>query len=100
MAALPGDDHFNVKIVRKEVVVNAHPVHEHRLPLSNLDLTIPPVSVSLFLCYKLPTPRSVSSFAEEATHDLKISLSEALAYYYVFAGSFQYFQITPYFLPR
>eukprot|EP00253_Pinus_taeda_P008024 PITA_08024 len=85
MAALPGDD-FNVKIVRKEVVVNAHPVQEHRLPLSNLDLTIPPVSVSLFLCYKQPNPRSVSSFAEEATHDLKISLSEALSYYYVFAG--------------
>eukprot|EP00253_Pinus_taeda_P013452 PITA_13452 len=85
MAALPGDD-FNVKIVRKEVVVNTHPVQKHRLPLSNLDLTIPPVSVSLFLCYKQPTPRSVSSFAEEATHDLKISLSEAFAYYYVFAG--------------
>lgn len=42
--------------------------------------------MSLFLCYKQPTSRSVSFFAEEATHDLKISLSEALGYYYVFTG--------------
>jgi hypothetical protein len=55
-------------------------------PLSNLDLTIPPVSVSVFLCYKKPTNRSESSFSEEATHDLKSSLSEALVYYYVLAG--------------
>ena len=41
------------------------------LTLSNLDLTIPPVSVSVFLCYKKPASRSESSFAEEATHDLR-----------------------------
>jgi hypothetical protein len=85
MAALSGDD-YNVKIVSKEVLVNAHPVQEHRLTLSNLDLTIPPVSVSVFLCYKKPASRSESSFTEEATHDLKSSLSEALVSYYVFAG--------------
>jgi hypothetical protein len=85
MAVFSGNG-YNVKIVSKEVVVNAHPVQENRLPLSNLDLLIPPVSVSVFLCYKKPTNRSQSSFSEEATHELKSSLSEALVYYYVLAG--------------
>ena len=42
--------------------------------------------MSIFLCYKKPASRSESSFTEEATHDLKSSLSEALVYYYVFVG--------------
>ena len=85
LAFVSGDD-YNVKILSKDVVINAHPVQDHRLPLSNLDLLIPHVSVNVFVCYKKPTPRSVSSFAEEATRHLKCSLSEALVYYYVFAG--------------
>lgn len=92
MASPSGDgdgDDYHVKIVSKEVVVNALPLQEHRLPLSNLDMLVPPVSVSVFLCYKKPVtiPEEYSSFAEEATsHNLKSSLSDALVYYYAFAG--------------
>lgn len=84
--ALLSANGYNVEIINKEIVVSAHPAQEQRLPLSDLDLLIPPVSVSLFLCYMKPRASSESSFAEKTTHDLKCSLSEALVYYYVLAG--------------
>ncbi|GLJ35069.1 hypothetical protein SUGI_0705610 [Cryptomeria japonica] len=46
----------------------------HILPLSNLDLLIPPVSVHVFFCYKNPFPRT---FASALSH-LKTSLSRVL----------------------
>ncbi|GLJ34910.1 hypothetical protein SUGI_0702670 [Cryptomeria japonica] len=57
-------------------------MQQHILPLSNLDLTIPPVSVHVFFCYKNPFPRTFGS----APSHLKNSLSKVLVSYYVFAG--------------
>ncbi|KAH9289682.1 hypothetical protein KI387_033799, partial [Taxus chinensis] len=55
---------------------------QHILTLTNLDLTIPPVSVHVFFCYK---NTSNNTFASVLSH-LKISLSRALVSYYIFAG--------------
>ncbi|GLJ34898.1 hypothetical protein SUGI_0702520 [Cryptomeria japonica] len=71
-----------LKIINKQVIVPFLPLQQHILLLSNLDLTIPPVSVHVFFCYKNPFPRN---FASVLSH-LKTSLSEVLVSYYVFAG--------------
>ncbi|GLJ35066.1 hypothetical protein SUGI_0705580 [Cryptomeria japonica] len=73
---------YELKIVNTDVIVPALPMQQHILPLSNLDLTIPPVSVHVFFCYKNPFPRTFGS----ALSHLRNSLSRVLASYYVFAG--------------
>ncbi|GLJ35065.1 hypothetical protein SUGI_0705570 [Cryptomeria japonica] len=73
---------YELKIVNTDVIVPALPMQQHILPLSNLDLTIPPVSVHVFFCYKNPFPRTFGS----AISHLRNSLSRVLVSYYVFAG--------------
>ncbi|KAH9289673.1 hypothetical protein KI387_033790, partial [Taxus chinensis] len=73
---------YNVHIIRKEIVVPALPILEHVIPLTNLDLTIPPVSVHVFFCYKNTSNRN---FACALSH-LKTSLSRALVGYFIYAG--------------
>ncbi|GLJ34928.1 hypothetical protein SUGI_0702930 [Cryptomeria japonica] len=73
---------YEFKIVNTEVIVPALPMQQYIVPLSNLDLTIPPVSVHVFFCYKNPFPRT---FASALSH-LKTSLSKVLVSYYVLAG--------------
>lgn len=73
---------YQLKVVNTEFIVPALPMQQHTLPLSNLDLTIPPVSVHVFFCYKNPFRRT---FASALSH-LKTSLSRVLVSYYVFAG--------------
>ncbi|CAI9087666.1 OLC1v1021796C1 [Oldenlandia corymbosa var. corymbosa] len=80
---------FEVKVSKSEVVSAVLPVHEHWLPLSNLDLLLPPVDVGVFFCYEKPT-----KFISGAGHHnfgslvkvLKNALSQALVIYYAFAG--------------
>ena len=45
---------FTIIVTRKEGVAAGQPMHEHWLPLSNLDLIFPPIDVSVFFCYKKP----------------------------------------------
>ncbi|KAL6334554.1 hypothetical protein AAG906_018893 [Vitis piasezkii] len=45
---------FMVTVRRKEVVAAMLPMQKHWLPLSNLDLLLPPIDVAVFFCYKKP----------------------------------------------
>ncbi|XP_034702253.1 shikimate O-hydroxycinnamoyltransferase-like [Vitis riparia] len=77
-------------LTKKEVVEAMLPMQEHWLPLSNLDLLLPPVDVSVFFCYKNPHDHSVNgdhgfSFGS-MVGALKIAMSQALVSYYAFAG--------------
>ncbi|RVW59761.1 hypothetical protein CK203_096381 [Vitis vinifera] len=49
-----GGKYFTVTVTRKELVAAEVPMQEHWLPLSNLDLLLPPIDVSMFFCYKKP----------------------------------------------
>ncbi|GAV69968.1 Transferase domain-containing protein, partial [Cephalotus follicularis] len=65
------------------------PLQEHWLPLSNLDLLLPPVNVSVFFCYKKPNScdnnKSKTPFGS-MTSVLKKSMAQTLVSYYAFAG--------------
>lgn len=79
-----GKVQFTVNVTNEEVVAAALPMQEHWLPLSNLDLILPPVDVGVFFCYNNP-------MISIGTHSnivacLKHSLAEALVSYYAFAG--------------
>ncbi|KAL5101435.1 hypothetical protein RYX36_005762 [Vicia faba] len=80
-----GKKQFIVNVTNEEVVAASLPMQEHWLPLSNLDLILPPVDVGVFFCYNNPM------ISTNGTHYniigcLKRSLAEALVSYYAFAG--------------
>ncbi|XP_015691569.2 coniferyl alcohol acyltransferase-like [Oryza brachyantha] len=58
-------------------VAPALPTQEHRLRLSNLDLLLPPLDVSVLLCYRHPAPSAAA---------LKEALAKVLVPYYPLAG--------------
>ncbi|CAI0442031.1 unnamed protein product [Linum tenue] len=70
---------FAVTAVKKELVAAVLPVQEHWLPLSNLDLLLPPVDVGVFFCYP-------HGGGDAAAAVLKKGLAQALVSYYAFAG--------------
>ncbi|KAK4278931.1 hypothetical protein QN277_016704 [Acacia crassicarpa] len=75
------EKNLKVTVTKQEVVAAMSPLEKHWLPLSNLDLLLPPIDVGVFFCYdKRPTATSVVVGA------LRKSLSEALIYFYPFAG--------------
>ncbi|XP_057739393.1 coniferyl alcohol acyltransferase-like [Arachis stenosperma] len=76
---------FNVSVTNEDVVAAVLPTQEHWLPLSNLDLLLPPVDVGVFFCYKNNNTMVMNSFAS-MVGCLKKSLSQALVSYYAFAG--------------
>ncbi|KAL2316834.1 hypothetical protein Fmac_030710 [Flemingia macrophylla] len=71
-----------VSVRKVEVVAPELPMQEHWLPLSNLDLLIPPLDVSVFFCYKRPSSMPFGSMMGS----LKSALAQALVYYYPLAG--------------
>ncbi|KFK42277.1 hypothetical protein AALP_AA2G235000 [Arabis alpina] len=73
---------FHVTTTKKQLITAALPLQDHWLPLSNLDLLLPPVHVSVCFCYKKPL-NLTNSVAKET---LKTALAETLVSYYAFAG--------------
>ncbi|KAI3466615.1 hypothetical protein Pfo_023278 [Paulownia fortunei] len=74
---------FEVKVSKTEVVAAALPIQEHWLPLSNLDLLLPPVDVGIFFCYN-NKPNELSF--GHIVGVLKKALAQTLVSYYAFAG--------------
>ena len=74
---------FGVVVKQKEVIAAALPVQEHWLPMSNLDLLLPPLEVAVFFCYDMKHEHKTSSIL---ISKLKKSLAEALVSFYAFAG--------------
>ncbi|XWS11652.1 hypothetical protein CRYUN_Cryun37aG0017500 [Craigia yunnanensis] len=81
MESAKGD--FMVTVSKKEVVAAVLPFREHWLPLTNLDLLLPPLDVGLFFCYKKPIPSM--SFGSMVSV-LKKALAQALLSYYAIAA--------------
>ncbi|XP_027368569.1 shikimate O-hydroxycinnamoyltransferase-like [Abrus precatorius] len=88
-----GKGELNVSVMKEEVVTAVRPMHEHLLPLSNLDLLLPPLDVGVFFCYNSPMPFSISTHTNNTTMSfgsvvgsLKNALAQALVSYYPFAG--------------
>lgn len=73
---------FPVTIKRREVVTAVLPVQEHWLPMSNLDLLLPPLDFGIFLCYKNTEKASPANMVAE----LKKSLSQVLVSFSPLAG--------------
>jgi hypothetical protein len=78
-----GGREFEVSTRKQEVVAATLPLQEHWLPLSNLDLLLPPVDVGVFFCYK---NHSSPSAAASRAGVLKKALSQTLVTYYAFSG--------------
>ncbi|KAK9923917.1 hypothetical protein M0R45_032314 [Rubus argutus] len=78
-----GGREFEVSTRKQEVVAAMLPLQEHWLPLSNLDLLLPPVDVGVFFCYK---NHSSPSAAEARAGILKKALAQTLVTYYAFSG--------------
>ncbi|KAL5562728.1 hypothetical protein UlMin_032475 [Ulmus minor] len=73
---------FKVSVRKEDVVAGLLPLQEHWLPMSNLDLLLPPLDVSLFFCYKKPEATSFDAMVG----GLKKAMAEALVPFYPFAG--------------
>ncbi|CAH2067858.1 unnamed protein product [Thlaspi arvense] len=73
---------FHVTTMKKQLITAVLPLQDHWLPLSNLDLLLPPLNVSVCFCYKKPSNMTISV----AHETLKTALAETLVSYYAFAG--------------
>ncbi|XP_058113410.1 coniferyl alcohol acyltransferase-like [Magnolia sinica] len=85
-SAVAGVDDFTVTVKRKETVAAVLPLQDHWLPLSNLDLLLPPIDVGVFFCYEKPSSSTEKSSFPSMASTLKKSLAQALVSYYAFAG--------------
>ncbi|KDP25023.1 hypothetical protein JCGZ_22558 [Jatropha curcas] len=83
MGSEGGERTFTVSVAKKEVVAAVLPLQEHWLPLSNLDLLLPPVDVGVFFCYRNPL---ISMNFGSMVGSLKKALAQVLVSYYAFAG--------------
>ncbi|KAM1049982.1 hypothetical protein TB2_031311 [Malus domestica] len=77
-----GKGEFKVTMTNQEVVVAALPLQEYWLPLSNLDLLLPPLDVGVFFCYKNKQSMSFGSMFGV----LKKAMAQALVTFYAFSG--------------
>ncbi|KAK3227325.1 hypothetical protein Dsin_007187 [Dipteronia sinensis] len=72
---------LRVSISKKEVVAAELPLQEHWLPLSNLDLLLPPVDVGVLFCYQNTTSHGFGAMVGA----LKKAMAQALVSYYALA---------------
>ncbi|XP_060189365.1 coniferyl alcohol acyltransferase-like [Lycium barbarum] len=78
---------FNVKVNKTEVVAAVLPMQKYWLPLSNLDLFLPPVDVGVLFCYLNPIiSEKINLEYGSMVKILKDSLAETLVSYYAFSG--------------
>lgn len=75
-----------VRVKKKEVVTAVLPIQHHCLPLSNLDLLLPPVDVGVFFCYSKPILTLTQLVPATLAGTLKKGLAKALVSFYPFAG--------------
>ncbi|KAI3709039.1 hypothetical protein L2E82_38750 [Cichorium intybus] len=73
-------------IVKGRDVISAalNPTYKHWLPLSNLDLLLPPVAAGAFFCYKKKDGIAMSP--ETVVNTIRTSLARVLATFYPLAG--------------
>ncbi|XP_073157251.1 coniferyl alcohol acyltransferase-like [Henckelia pumila] len=74
---------FPLRVKRHEVVAAALPMQEHWLPMSNLDLLLPPLDFGIFLCYKR---NQFMSSPDNMVNVMKKALAKTLVSFYPFAG--------------
>ncbi|XP_015894041.2 coniferyl alcohol acyltransferase [Ziziphus jujuba] len=79
---------MKVRVRKQEVVAAVLPIQEHWLPMSNLDLLLPPLDVGIFMCYKKPADNGCTSAAAAMNMIgmLKKALVQALVSFYALAG--------------
>ncbi|CAN6444836.1 unnamed protein product [Victoria cruziana] len=77
--------YFSVHVKSREVITPELPFPEFWLPLSNLDLLLPPIDASIYFIYRKPSSKPDLSFAS-AIEILKVSLARVLVHYYPLAG--------------
>lgn len=78
---------FSVSLGKTETVAAVIPLSEHWLPMSNLDLLVPPKDVGVFFCYKKPVNGVGGSWTYASmVGALKNGLAQALVSYYALAG--------------
>ncbi|KAK1418350.1 hypothetical protein QVD17_27493 [Tagetes erecta] len=75
---------YTVTVKGKEVISAASTPakYHHWLPLTNLDLLLPPIEAGVFFCYKKKTNMS----PETVVNTIKISLARVLSTFYPLAG--------------
>ncbi|KAI8017341.1 Acyl transferase 9 [Camellia lanceoleosa] len=76
---------FTVLVKQREVVAAVLPMQEHWLPMSNLDLLLPPLDVGVFFCYK-KEPIKIKANEDCRVAILRKALAQALISFYAFAG--------------
>ncbi|XP_031503796.1 coniferyl alcohol acyltransferase-like [Nymphaea colorata] len=77
--------YFSVLVKSREVITAELPLPEIWLPLSNLDLLLPPIDASIYFIYRKPSSKPDLSFGS-AVEILKKSLAKVLVHYYPLAG--------------
>lgn len=78
---------FSVSLGKTETVAAVIPLSEYWLPMSNLDLLVPPKDVGVFFCYKKPVNGVGCSWTYASiVSALKNGLAQALVSYYALAG--------------
>ncbi|PWA55552.1 transferase, Chloramphenicol acetyltransferase-like domain protein [Artemisia annua] len=74
---------IKVKVIKTNVMTPKQLCHEHWLPLTNLDLLVPPIDFGTFFCFKKPNNHvNITTMFDV----LKTSLSQTLSLFYPLAG--------------
>ena len=92
------ESEFTVIVTKEDVVAAMLPSQQRWLPLSNLDLLLPPLDFGVFFCYKNPAQLAATSTTAGDSENngtmsfgsmvgsLKKALAQALVSFYVLAG--------------